>query len=297
MMMKISKYKIIYCIFVGILFFDLCFANQVDTGTGVVTVSSASAQLLPTINVQGMSNVNDSETFDFHITFSASELAWISALKEHASYDATSETLYLMPIAKFQYCCDATDFTNGIDVKVTNGTFTNTNSSETINTYLQIHGNGESTYGTQDFIYSPSNSDNALSGATTIKRLALAAGTTTLDTTSSLYSQLSSVSEFSSTPLASINSREGDTTVGHLKHASTPDYDGNSAYTLGKTAAATPSSSSFVYDSTTISSGCGANSDGMISVVVFLNIKELMVAPAGNYTTTVRIQFEADSTP
>ena len=291
MMMKISKYRIIYCIFVGILFFDLCFADdQVDTGTGVVTVSSASAQLLPTINVQGMSNVDDSETFDFHITFSASELAWISALKEHVSYDATSATLYLMPIAKFQYCCDATDFANGIDVKVTSGTFTK--SGETINTYLQIYGNGASTSGTQEFIYSPSNSDTALSGATTIKRLPLAG--TTLDTTSSLYSQLSSVSEFSSTPLASINSRVGDSTVGHLKHASTPDYGGNSTYTLGKTTAATPSSSSFVYDSTTISSGCGAN-NGVISVVVFLNIKELMVAPAGDYNATVSIQFEADS--
>jgi len=290
MMMKISKYRIIYCIFVGILFFDLCFADdQVDTATGVVTVSSASAQLLPTINVQGMSNVDDDETFDFRITFSASELAWISALKEHADYDATSETLYLMPIAKFQYCCDATDFTNGMYVKVTDGTFTKP-TSETINTYLQIYGNGALTSGTQEFIYSPG--DTALSDATTIKRLALAG--TTLYTTSSLYSQRSSVSEFSSTTLAdaSISRIEGGSTVGHLKHASTPDYSGNSVYTLVKTTAATPSSSSFVYDSTTISSGCGAN-NGVISVVVFLNIKELMVAPAGDYTATVSIQFQA----
>jgi hypothetical protein len=293
MMMKISKYKIIYCICLGILFFDLCFADdQVDTTSGVVTVSSASAQLLPTINVQGMSNVNDSDTTHFHITFSASELAWISALKEHASYDETSQTLYLMPIAKFQYCCDATDFTNGIDVKVTSGTFTKS-TSETINTYLQIYGNGASASGTQEFIYSPG--DTALSDATTIKRLALAG--TTLDTTSTLYSQLSSVSEFSSTTLAdaSISRIEGGSTVGHLKHARTPDYGGNSAYTLGKTTAAATSNNSFVYDSTTISSGCGAN-NGVISVVVFLNIKELMVAPAGDYSATVSIQFEADST-
>lgn len=254
-----------------------------------VTINAFKATTKPMVNIDAFSYVSDDvDSKEFKFNLNTSEMLWLNQIKAAAGY-SPSNTLYLLPISRFDICVDATDKTAGMGMKVQDAKFEDSSSSSnTIHAYVQVYGNGAASLGTREMIFSYDDGTHPGLNSSNIKRLTIAnAGA--LPTGSTLYSQLSTTSEFGSnaslTSITDIVNNSNSFTK--LDHFHVPSHAG---YTYTKNTA-TYSGTQFHYDKTNFTAGCGAGNTGMVSIVVFVSINDILQVPAGNYDATISLGF------
>jgi len=252
-----------------------------------VTINAFKATTKPMVNIDAFSYVSDNQDGkEFKFNLNTSEMLWLNQIKAAAGY-SPSNTLYLLPISRFDICVDATDKAAGMGMKVQNAKFED-GSGNTIHAYVQVYGNGAASAGTQEMIFSFDDGTHPGLTSDNIKRLIIASAGA-LPTGSTLYSQLSTTSEFgSNAPLTSITDIVNNSnSFTKLDHFHVPSHAG---YTYAKTTA-TYSGTQFHYDKTNFTGGCGSINAGKVSIVVFVSINDILQVPAGNYDATISLGF------
>ena len=163
-------------------------------------------------------------------------------------------------------------------------------SGNTIHAYVQVYGNGAASAGTREMIFSFDDGTHPGLNSSNIKRLIIASAGA-LPTGATLYSQLLTTSEFggneSLTNITDIVSNSNSFTK--LNHFHVPSHAG---YTYTKSTA-TYSGTQFHYDKTNFEAGCdvGSTDTGVVSIVVFVSINDILQVPAGNYDATISLGF------
>ena len=266
---------------------------SINNDTNVVTISAFSNTALPTMKIQDVSYVSDNiNSQEFKMTLNTAEMMQLNQFKTHNEY-SPGDTLYLLPVLKFDYCVDATDLAGGLDIKVNGAQFAN--NGDTINAYVQLTGNGAALSGSQHILFSyDDGANNTGLNSTNIKRLLLSSDTIPDGALSSSSFATTSALDGNTNLTAMTKVTGNSTSYTVLNHYHPADYNASASYTLTKSTATTRSDSAYVYDSTAITAGCGQSNGGGISVIVYASMADILQVPADDYTASITLGFEAD---
>ena len=273
-----------------------CAQGTINNTTNISTISAFTTTTKPLTKIHGFSYTDDNvDSKEFKMTISTAEMLRLNQLKTHASY-SPSNTLYLLPVAKFDYCVNATDLAEGLDVKVNNARFQDSGASNTIHAYVHIRGNGAALDGSRDLLFSyDAGASNTGLNSANIKRLTIGVGNTlptgTLNPANG--GSFATTSDFdSSINLTSITKVvNNDPSYTQLDHY----FAGTSSYSLTGTTATERSDTSYVYDKTTFGTdNCGTSNAGAVGVVIYVSIADILQVPAGDYDASIAFGFEAN---
>ena len=259
---------------------------SINNDSNTVTISAFSNTTKPMVYIYGYSYASDNiGGKEFKMTLSYAEMLQLNTFKKQSEY-SPSNNLYLLPVAKFQYCVHAVDLNDGVNIKVNNARFRDTNNN-TIHAYVHIHGNGLASAGQKDLLFGYDDGHDIA----TIRRL-IPVNNQMPSSALSHDNNFSTTSEFDATSLAAITKVENnDSNYVQLDHY----FLGADSYSLTSTTATTRSDANYVYDSTSFDdSTCGTNNAGAVDVIIYTNIADILQVPAGSYDATISFSFEAD---
>ena len=256
-----------------------------QTGSSTQTQTTIGLNSPSYAEVKGISK-GQGNRFQYNFTINQNELISLRKLKADKTFQASSDTDYLLQIKQFDVCLVSTN-EEGLYVKVNNQDLScGSDSSAKIKTFVEFVGNGQASRGTgAQRIWSVSLG-NGQGLAETYKFLNLDITGDTLNTLSPLKAQLSDSSPVSTLPINSTNYLilVASDTMQLFNHFAT--IQGALPLTTASTSSA-ENSRRFVRNKTSYADhSCGVDNSAVVTVAMYVSIKDLMNIEAGQCTAS-----------
>tara|TARA_B100001989_G_C24535623_1_gene464181 strand:- start:426 stop:1298 length:873 start_codon:yes stop_codon:yes gene_type:complete len=242
----------------------------------------------------------DSTTFSQDFSISETEMIWLKQFMAHQSFDASPNTVYLLPIKLYNVCLISTN-EEGVFLKVHNLDFTGTKATNApIRTYVEVVGNGSAPHstGSTNLLFVSSDARNNISNqAIKFFDKRHFSSDASINTSQALGDSLSDNSPLTNATI---------TTTSHARVVATDTMQAFNHYGMieGQVLASSNrrpstnrSATNFAFNESDFAANtCGDNNSAVVKFALYANIKDLMDAQNDTFTTSASLALCKNST-